>query len=264
MTHADSAPLAEDVQKTTVQQQLLLGELLPWDFAYQIIPAPRKLQASFEHRLLTIIHFVLLLVAGGLTSALVFLATTVSSDFATLIMVSLLIAWFGVRRARLATFLSRHPRVVVTGGIDDCYKTRYFVEFLKQLEQEAMNTTPDFEFIQSVVKGTQQTLSHVGVPKPEVCILRSEESGEYVSYYAADEDASITRGAVIADLSSIGERRVVFTLKCSLGLDSQSHQLAVVARCSKLSSADEKLIEDSVRILSSACREETTAELHAA
>ncbi|HEX5852161.1 MAG TPA: hypothetical protein VFY36_03610 [Solirubrobacteraceae bacterium] len=139
--------------------------------------------------------------------------------------------------------------------VDDRYRELCHAEFLKQLEHDIQDQAGliDPEFIASVVKGIQQTLSQVGVPNAQVSILRLEDSGAYVSYYAGYDQPVIAQGAVISDFSAIGSRRVVYRLPCPLGIEPDTHQLAIAATCPKLDDSDHEFVADASSFLSAAC-----------
>lgn len=241
----------------TAQQLLLSGELPPRDFAHWVVPAPRALQSSLERRLLPALHLALVLIGAGCGIAVAVLLVVGRSPAATpkILLLITLVASVASQIVRVM-LVWRQRNQTTPREIDASYREGYYGEFIAQLDDEirAFSGAPNPVFIQSVVRDIQRALAHAGVSSPEVCILRSEEGGEYVSYYAGYE-SNIERGATIANLSSVMARRVVYQLPCNLGLESENHHVAVIAPSRKLSDVDANLVKTAIERLSLACKE---------
>lgn len=259
MGSPDSAVLREDAH------DLLLGHLPPEYFAQRVVPAPHTLRTSHARQVLGSIYSFLVVVTLVSFAAVPLLAVTGHTLHDSIIGIAglSLVALSMARSIRSITIDSRHFRLaVVSPKIDDKYRESCHAEFLTQLEHEVQDgvVPVDSESIHSVVKGIQQALSLVGVPNVQVCILRIEDTGAYVSYYAGYDEPTIAQGTVIYDFSVIGARRVLYRLSCPLEVEPDNHELAIVATCSKLSDTDRKFVKEAAALLSRACTRPQSSE----
>jgi hypothetical protein len=241
-------------------QQLLSGRIHPEDFACRIVPAPQEAlrRSSLGQTRMYGYAFliVVLLICGSLATALITTSLSIpriAGLIVLLIATALTMTRLGVNlaiRREIAEIDSRSP-------INEFYRSQYHDSFLQELEQSIAEREAhgkiDPSFVQSVVTGIQQALYRVNVPNPQVCILRSERHHEHISYYAGCDEPQITQGAVIPNLSLMTSRRVVYSQSCGLGLDEDTHHLAVIATCASLSDPDRDLVEQATALLSSAC-----------
>jgi hypothetical protein len=242
-------------------QLLLSGRIRPEDFACRIVPAPRE--GALRHSSLdrTRIHahaflVAVFLICGSLTAAL--MTTSLSIPRITGLVVLLVTAALTV--TRLGFHLAMRHEIAEgesRSTIHSHYRTQYHDSFLQELRQQIgeheARGTIDSSFVQSVVADIQQALYRVNVPNPQVCILRSERHHEHISYYAGCDQPEIAQGAVIPNLSLMTSRRVVYSQSCGLGLDEDTHHLAVIATCAHLSDPDRNLVEQATALLSAAC-----------
>ena len=256
MSAADSATLREDVD------ELLTGKLSPERFAQRAVPVPRTRSPLRSLRVLAAVQaFLLIVIACATAVAAALELSGHSSSTGQLPGLVLLAASVVIAIPTVAYFRRLQLHAAASRGVDEHYRALCHVEFLRLLEIDGEERTEpiDSEFIQTVVKGVRQTLSQVGVPNAQVCILRIEERGAYVSYYAGYEQPEIAQGVVIADFSAVGSRRVLYRAACPLGDQDAGHQLAVVATCDQLADANKRFLDDVIARLQAMYADEPAA-----
>ena len=237
---------------------LLDGKLPPEDFALRIASAPRAMRESTTSQALGWAYAFFVLTCLGLTTGacVALIKETPLRDAVGLACLAVL-TWVLACATEMLSLRARGRRAVVSREVNDEYRQLCHVHFIKNLtaEVEALEGhVPSPAFVQAVVAGMQHTLVRVGVPQPQVCILRVDPPGAYVSYYAGSQAPELARETVLTDVSAVASRRVVYRRDCRLGCDEPPHKMVIVAAATKLADIDAESADRVIAILSDTCR----------